>query len=90
MYRVVSNEIYFSESSYEYCVNAQALTLIQVISGFCFLAIATSLFSFVLDITSPQHKILWKVLKRYSFGYIFTGKNKICYSTAYFNELFEK
>nr|CAB3267034.1 transmembrane protein 127 [Phallusia mammillata] len=59
-------------TSYSYCINATALTLIQVIILFCFLAIISSLFSFILDIIAPRKKALWKIMKRYSFGYIFT------------------
>uniref|UniRef100_F6PNP3 Transmembrane protein 127 transmembrane region domain-containing protein n=1 Tax=Ciona intestinalis TaxID=7719 RepID=F6PNP3_CIOIN len=56
----------------QHCINSRTLTLIQVIIVFCFLAIIMSLFSFILDVIAPRHKPFWKVLKRYSFGYVST------------------
>ncbi|XP_078487025.1 transmembrane protein 127 [Ciona intestinalis] len=58
--------------SYQHCINSRTLTLIQVIIVFCFLAIMMSLFSFILDVIAPRQKPFWKVLKRYSFGYVST------------------
>ncbi|XP_076806579.1 transmembrane protein 127-like [Clavelina lepadiformis] len=60
-------------NQFEYCVNSKTVTLVQVIIIFCILAICFSLFSFVLDIIAPRTKPLWKMLKRYSLGYIFTA-----------------
>ena len=61
------------KNQYQNCVTSKSLMLMQVIIIFCILAIITSLFSFVLDIIAPRKKPLWKVLKRYAFGYVFTG-----------------
>ena len=71
----------------ENCVTAKTLQLMQVIIAFCILAITTSLFSFVLDIIAPRKRPLWKVLKRYAFGYIFTGRLHFYDLAALFTEL---
>lgn len=57
------------------CVNSKALMLIHVIIAFCFFAIISSLFSFILDVLSPRKNPLWKALKRYAIGYIFCVLN---------------
>lgn len=55
------------------CINVKSLSLIQFIISLCFLAIISSLFSFMLDVLAPKKHDVLKALKRYAFGYIFSG-----------------
>lgn len=57
------------------CVNSRSLSIIHVVIGCCFFAILSSLFSFILDVVSPRKRPVWKALKRYAIGYIFSVLN---------------
>jgi len=70
---ISSKPFFAGKYSYKDCVNATALSLIQVMIMFCFMAILSSLFSFILDIIAPRKRPMWKIIKRYAFGYIVTG-----------------
>lgn len=52
------------------CIDSQVMMLMHVVIAFCFLAIISSLYSFVLDVISPRKRPFWKSMKRYAIGYI--------------------
>lgn len=58
------------DNDVSFCVDAEVVMLMHVVIAFCFLAIISSLYSFVLDVISPRKRPFWKSMKRYAIGYI--------------------
>jgi len=60
------------KTSYEECIDSNVEMSTQVLSSIMILTILISISAFCLDIVAPKKFPFWKVVKRYSFGYILT------------------